>query len=255
MFMNSIDKFKLFLPLILAFIIIFFICVNRHIKSVFGTDNITRALKNSEFAGYAIFINKQQLLTAYNLTETTCKNKNIYILYNNNYYGVFNKATDLDYGLSILELKTKNDELFKNYAILSNTINIKKLLTVKSSNNPFNINLHKINFKNINNFLYKKSFDVFSQQQGAPLLDSNLSLYGTITGRTKNGLSNIFSNELNATNNQNIKSFLDKQHIEYKVNIKNVNLKVIKNYKDKVIAKVICVEPKKRISRTITLPR
>lgn len=245
---------------IILIVILAVFCYNfiKYINTKFKTDNITKIIDKSRFVGYAIFINKKQLLTTYDLTENSCKSDdnsryNLYILYDNDYYYAVTTVKDIEYGLSILELSTKKKVNFKNYALISNQNNLDKFFIVKNLNEPFTTNIYKNNFKTLENYLYSDSFDVYSQIQGSPLLDGNMSLYGLVLTKTKNNIFGIFTNKIIATEKSYIKKFLDKYKIEYRVNSDNINLSVIDNYKDKIITKVICAQKLKRIPRIIVL--
>ena len=246
-------------PMIFMVVVVIF-CYNfiklTNIK--FRTDNITKIIDNSEFAGYAVFINKKQLLTTYDLVTSSCKKDknsqhNLYVLYNNNYYHAISTVKDAEYGLSVLELNTKKKIDIKNYTLISNNNDINKLLTVENVNDPFMTNIRKKTFNSLDRYLYSKSMDTRSQGQGSPLFDSNMSLYGLVLTKTKNNIFGIFTNKIVAIKKDYIKKFLDKYAIQYVINSNNVNLNVIDNYKDKVIAKVICVQKTERIPKIITL--
>lgn len=252
------DVYKYIVVAIIIVSTVFCYGIVRRVNSKFKTSNITKIITNSKFVGYAVFINKGQLLTTYDLTETPCgKDKdsgyNLYVLYGNDYYYAMTTIKDVEYGLSILELNTKKSVDIKNYALISDKNNITKLFTVKNLNEPFRTGIYKANFKNLEQYLYNGSMDVYSQKQGSPLFDSNMSLYGLVLTKTKNNIFGIFTNKTIAIEKNYIKRFLDKYKIEYKVNSSNIDLNVIDNYKDKVIAKVICVQKIKRIPKIITL--
>lgn len=245
---------------VIFIIVLAIFCYNviKFINVRFKTDNITKTLNESEFIGYAIFINKKQLLTTYDLTENTCKKDddsqyNLYILYNDNCYHVINTIKNAEYGLSILEINTKMNIDIKNYALISNNNDLNKLYTVKSLNEPFKIDLSRTTFKKLDRYLYGKSIDVYNQKQGSPLFDSNMSLYGIVLAKTKSNVFGVFTNNIIAMEKNYIKSFLDKYKVDYKINSGNINLNVIDNYENKVTAKVICVQKTKRIPKTITL--
>lgn len=235
--------------------VVVYLKLSKYINYRFRTNNITKIIYNSKFAGYAIFINKNELLTTYELTNNFCRDHKIYVLYNNDYYYVTPSVEDSEYGLSILRFKNDKTNNFKNYALLSNKDKANKLFTIDNVNNYFEMDLYRTIFNSADYYLYQRSFNIFSQVQGKPILDENFSLYGIVLMKSGNNIFNIFNNKIVAVNKDYIREFLNKRYIKYTVNTFNLNLGVIKEYEKKITAKVICAPTKKIIPRTVSIRR
>ena len=71
-------------------------------------------------------------------------------------------------------------------------------------NNYFDINLYRAIFNKADHYLYQRSFNIFNQVQGKPILDENFGLYGMVIMKSGDNILDIFDNLIELENKENI---------------------------------------------------
>lgn len=268
---NFSEKFKYFfnnfwpLLFILFFLLIIF-QIKMKFNSYFHTDKITKLVPNSIFVGNAIAINERFFLTTYNAINSACKIQNdrqnlvlFLIAHDGNYYKtkIFRESKDLN--LIILELDDNTEEIMmKNYVVFSkkqdnlldNNVYISK---TKNSNKTHFYEKNKILEVSENGYYIKKNN--LRNNLGESVLNNKLEFVGITSGNTEKSKYKFYSNKVDIISQGTIESFLRRNGIYYRKNLRDINLSSVNNYLKGINLKAVCYLDEKRMPLTIKIYR
>ncbi|MDR1498774.1 MAG: hypothetical protein LBS34_00610, partial [Rickettsiales bacterium] len=200
-------------------------------KYNFHTDKISNIVKEAKYAGNAVILNKNFILTSYNTINDVCRmtentqKQMIFVVFNDgNTYEVLLHGFDPKLNLALLVFNRHGQSKvnLNNYVIFPKIAEnmVGKNVFVSKTKNSFLSFYKKFKIDGISDSgYYIKNKDNIKNNKGEAVLNDKFEFVGITTGNTKRNRSKFLLNEVNIISQYNVISFLWKNGILYHRNV------------------------------------
>lgn len=252
--LKELERNRLLIAIILFCCFYLFFSAMKKNKNKVNTENITKLVENSKFAGNGFFINNNEILTTYDVVDSVCSHTgsrfpNIFVLYNGYVYESTVSYYNNIYRLAIVqinELRNNNDLRQSNLQItdylmfdrIDNNHSNDDIFYFENNNKAFNPIIKKGKIYNTmdNSFLFKIKGKIKEKSEGVPVLNEQLNIVGITTTNDKKQ-ENLF-----ALNSRIIKKFLKDYKRKFRINLKAIDSQRAKKYLNETVVQIICTD-------------